>query len=125
MSDIYDPLSNAIIGTAIYVHGKLAPGLLESTYEECLGWALARRGFGVQRQCMLPIVFDGYRVRDAYRIDLLIDRQLIVEVKSVERILPVHEAQLRTYLRMSGHTTGLLFNFNTVRLKDGIRRITL
>ena len=125
MRDIYDPLSNAVIGTAIYVRRKLAPGLLESAYEECLAWALACRGFSVQRQCMLPIVFDGFRVRGAYRIDLLIDRQLIVEVKSVERILPVHEAQLRTYLRMSGQTIGLLFNFNTVRLKDGMRRISV
>ncbi|HEX8848385.1 MAG TPA: GxxExxY protein, partial [Gemmatimonadaceae bacterium] len=79
----------------------------------------------VQRQCILPIVFDGYRIGGAYRIDLLVDRQLVVEVKSVQRILPLHEAQVRTYLRMSGHKVGLVLNFNTVLLRDGIRRISV
>ena len=126
MRDDNDPLSEAVIGAGIYVHTKLGgPGLLESTYEDCLAWTLLRRGFTVRRQCILPIVFDGYRVGGAYRIDLLVDHELIVEVKSIERILPLHEAQVRTYLRMSGHEVGLLLNFNTVLLRDGIRRISI
>lgn len=125
MSDEYDPLSSIVIGEAIYVHKKLGPDLLESSYEECLGWRLLRGGLQVQRQVVMPLVFEGYRVPAAYRVDLIVDDQLIVEIKCVERILRVHEAQLRTYLRMSGLRVGLLFNFSEPLLRDGIRRITL
>ena len=125
MDGDYDPLSPLVIGEAIHVHKKLGPDLLESSYEECLGWRLLRRRIEVRRQVVMPLVFEGYLVRAAYRVDLLVAEQLIVEVKCVERILAVHEAQVRTYLRMSGLKVGLLFNFKTAVLKDGIRRITI
>ncbi|NUQ21876.1 MAG: GxxExxY protein [Gemmatimonadaceae bacterium] len=125
MRDDYDPLSFLVIGEGIHVHKRLGPDLLESAYEECLGWRLLRCGIRVRRQVVMPLVFEGYRIRAAYRVDMIVAEQLIVEIKCVERFLPVHEAQLRTYLRMSGLKVGLLFNFKTAVLKDGIRRITV
>ena len=125
MREDHDPLTDTVIGAAIHVHRVLGPGLLESTYEECLLWALTRRDIAVARQCELPIVFEGHRVNAAYRIDLVIEQRLIVEVKAVERIVPVHEAQLRTYLRLSGLKTGLLLNFLVPVMKDGIRRMSM
>ena len=125
MRDDHDPLTNSVIGAAIYVHQVLGPGLLESTYEECLTWALTKRDLNVHRQCELPIVFEGHRVNAAYRIDLVVEEKLILEVKAVERILPVHEAELRTYLRLSGMRTGLLLNFLVPVMKDGIRRMSM
>ena len=120
-----DQISGAIIGAAIHIHQRLGGGLLESAYDECLGYVLARSGLKVQRQLELPIVFEGHRLNSTYRVDLLVEKRLIVEVKSVERILPVHEAQLRTYLRLSGLDAGLLLNFCVPVMKDGIRRINL
>ena len=125
MREDHDPLTSTVIGAAIYVHRVLGPGLLETAYDECLTWALTRRNIAVERQQILPIVFEGYRANAAYRIDLLIEKQLIVEIKTVERILPVHEAQLRTYLRLSGLKTGLLLNFFVPVMKDGIRRMSM
>jgi GxxExxY protein len=120
-----DPLTGTIIGAAIYVHRMLGPGLLESAYEDCLAWALTSRGVTLHRQRILPVTFEGRQIEAAYRIDLLIEEAVIVEVKSVERILPVHEAQLRTYLRLSGLKTGLLLNFLVPVMKDGIRRMSM
>ena len=125
MRDDHDALTSTIIGAAIYVHQALGPGLLESTYEECLTWALTKRGLDVRRQLELPIVFEGNRVNAAYRIDIVVEQKLILEIKTVERILPVHEAQLRTYLRLSGLKTGLLLNFLVPVMKDGIRRMSM
>ena len=125
MRDDHDPLTGAVIGAAIYIHDKLGPGILESAYEECMAWVLARRGIALRRQCTLPIVFEGHAIRAAYRIDLLVDDRLIVEVKTVDTILPVHEAQVRTYLRMSGMRVALLLNFRVPVMKHGIRRISL
>ncbi len=125
MREDHDPLTSIVIGAAIYVHRVLGPGLLETAYDECLTWALTRRNVAVERQKVLPIVFEGYRANAAYRIDLLIEKQLILEVKAVERILPVHEAQLRTYLRLSGLKTGLLLNFFVPVMKHGIRRMSM
>jgi GxxExxY protein len=121
----HDPLTNTVIGAAIYVHQRLGPGLLESSYEQCLAWALAAREISVRRQVELPVIFEGHRLDAAYRIDLLINESLVVEIKSVVRILPVHEAQLRTYLRLSGIGTGLLLNFLVPVMKDGIRRMSM
>ena len=125
MRDDHDPLTSIVIGTAIYVHQRLGPGLLESSYEQCLTWALTAREFSVRRQVELPVVFEGHRLDAAYRIDLLINETLILEIKAVDRILPVHEAQLRTYLRLSGLKTGLLLNFLVPVMKDGIRRMSM
>ena len=116
-----DALSGAIIG-AIEVHKALGPGLLESVYEQCLGIALRKSGHRVDRQVELPIEFMGERVSPAYRLDLLVDDQVIVEVKAVEKVLPVHEAQLVSYLKLADKRVGLLLNFNSAYLRDGVIR---
>jgi GxxExxY protein len=118
-----DPLTHSIIGAAIEVHRLLGPGLLESTYEECLCLELTLLGIPFERQVPLPIVYKSMTLLRAYKPDLLIDNAVIVELKTVEKILPVHEAQILTYLRLSGLERGLLFNFNSVPLKAGIRRL--
>ena len=125
MREDHDPLTGTVIGAAIYIHQTLGPGLLESTYEECLTWALTRRKLELRRQVELPIVFEGHRVNAAYRIDIVVEQKLILEIKAVEHVLPVHEAQLRTYLRLSGLKTGLLLNFLVPVMKDGIRRMSM
>ena len=125
MREDHDPLTSTVIGAAIYVHQSLGPGLLESTYEECLTWALTRRNLAVRRQVELPVTFEGHQVNAAYRIDLVVQDRLIVEVKAVERIHSIHEAQLRTYLRLTGFKTGLLLNFLVPVMKDGIRRMSM
>jgi GxxExxY protein len=119
-----DPLTEQIIGAAIEVHRALGPGLLESTYEQCLAWELEQRGADVRRQVALPVVYKNVRITDGYRLDLLVD-DIVVEVKGVDRIHPIHEAQLLTYMRLSGMRTGLLLNFHTALLRDGIRRFRL
>jgi GxxExxY protein len=119
-----DPLSYRVIGAAIEVHRFLGPGLLESAYEECLCLELSLLGIPFERQVPLPIVYKSMTLLRAYKPDLLIDNAVIVELKTIEKILPVHEAQLLTYLRLSGLERALLFNFNSVPLKSGIRRLT-
>ena len=118
-------LSDRVIGHAIEVHRHLGPGLLESAYEECLCYELTKAGLAYERQLPLPVTYKEIRLDVAYRIDLVVDRRLIVEVKTVERLLPIHEAQLITYLRLSGIQIGLLLNFHTPALKDGLRRLML
>ena len=117
------PLTHRIIGAAIEVHRLLGPGLLESTYEECLCLELTLLGIPFERQVQLPIVYKSMTLLRAYKPDLLVDSAVIIELKTVEKILPVHEAQMLTYLRLSGLERGLLLNFNSVPLKAGIRRI--
>ncbi len=112
----------AVVGAALVVHRALGPGLLESAYELCLGRELELRGHRVDRQLPLPIDFKGVRMDAAYRMDLLVDRSVVVEVKAVESLVPVHDAQLLTYLRLSGHRLGFLVNFHTPLIKQGIRR---
>ncbi len=121
--DYLNKLSNDVIGAAIEVHKELGPGLLESTYEASLQRELALRGIDSIRQLMLPISYKGLVIPDAYRIDLLAERKLVVELKTVESLLPIHSAQLLTYLHMSDNHLGLLINFHTILLKDGIKRI--
>ena len=118
-----DPLTHRIIGAAIEVHRQLGPGLLESTYEECLCLELSFQNIPFERQIRLPIVYKSVTLLRAYKLDLLIDKAVIVELKTVDKILPVHEAQLLTYLRLSRLERALLFNFNSVPLKSGIRRL--
>ncbi|HEY7577843.1 MAG TPA: GxxExxY protein [Acetobacteraceae bacterium] len=119
--DTGDP-TNRIIGLAIKVHRKLGPGLLESVYEECLCWELAHDGLAFRRQVPLPVIYEDIRLKCAYYADIIVEQSVLLELKSVERILPVHEAQALTYLRLSGCRVGLLMNFNSVMLKDGLRR---
>ncbi len=123
--DGHDALTESIIGAAIEVHKALGPGLLESAYEECLTIALRSRGHEVQRQIELPIEFMGHTIRPAYRIDMIVNNQVVLEIKAIEAILPIHEAQLLTYLKLSGKRVGLLINFCVPVLKDGIRRRVL
>ena len=118
-------LTRCVIGLAIEVHSCLGPGLLESAYEECLCIELERSGIAFGRQVPLPITYKGTCLDLSYRMDAAIGDQLIVEIKAVEKVLSIHKAQLLTYLRPSGYPTGLLLNFNTVVLKDGIHRVAL
>ena len=120
-----DPLSERVIGLGIAVHRALGPGLLESAYEECLCLELALAGLGVARQVPLPIVYRSIRLDCGYRLDVVVEDKLILEIKSVERLLPIHDAQVLTYLRLSGRKTALLMNFNSVTLRDGLRRFVL
>jgi GxxExxY protein len=120
-----DELTERIIGLAIEVHRLLGPGLLESTYEECLCLELKRSDVGFKRQVSLPVIYKGLKLDCGYRLDLVVDNRVIVEVKSIERLIPIHEAQLLTYVKLSNIRTGLLLNFNCVVLKDGIRRMML
>lgn len=117
-----DSLTHRIIALAMRVHTRLGPGLLESAYERCLCHEFDQNALAYNRQVDLPIDYDGIRLDCGYRADLIIDDDVILELKSVERILPLHEAQLLTYLRLSRCRIGLLLNFNTLSLKDGIRR---
>lgn len=107
------------------MHRQLGPGLLESAYEECLCFELLQSGTHCERQVPQPILYKGTRLECGYRMDVVVERELIVEVKSVERLLPIHDAQVLTYLRLSGLKIGLLINFNTPMLKDGIRRLVM
>lgn len=116
-------VSEKIIGSAIKVHKVLGPGLLESTYETCLHHELIKTGFSVDRQKSLPVFYDGLNIDNGYRIDLMVENKVVVELKAVEKVLPVHEAQLLSYLRLSKSNLGLLINFNTKYLKDGIYRV--
>jgi len=115
-------LSGAVIDAAMEVHSALGPGLLESAYEACLKHELILRGMKALNQVVLPITYKGIAIDNGYRIDLLVEDRLIVELKSTDRILPIHEAQLLSYLKMSNKKIGLILNFNVPRLKHGIKR---
>lgn len=118
-----DWLSNQLIGAAIEVHKHLGPGLLESVYETCIFQELTQQGLQVERQKFLPICYKGVMLDTSYRLDLVLESLVIAEIKAVEAFLPVHEAQLLTYLKLSGCKVGLLINFNVPLLKDGIKRL--
>jgi GxxExxY protein len=113
------------IDAAVQVHKTLGPGLLESAYEHCLAHELTLRGVAVQRQLGLLVVYQGEKLDAGYRLDLVVDSSVIVEVKSVEALAPIHHAQVLTYLKLSGLRIGLLINFNVVLLKQGIHRLVL
>jgi GxxExxY protein len=121
-----DPLSNQIIGAAIEVHKQLQPGLLESAYESCLAHELSLRNVPFERQAPVPVNYKGEHVDGGFRLDLWIDRLVVVELKAVEKVLPIHEAQILTYLKLTRCRLGLILNFNAHRLKfGGITRIAL
>jgi GxxExxY protein len=119
-----DPVTDQIIGAAIEVHRNLGPGLLESAYEQCLCRELSLRGIPFQRQLALPVGYKGALIDCGYRIDLLVYERVILELKAVDHLMPVHLAQILTYLKLSGHHVGLLINFNVTSLRQGIRRVT-
>ena len=117
-----DPRTSPIIGAAIEVHRQLGPGLLESVYEECLCHELYLRGLAFERQVALPVSYKGLQLDCGYKIDLIVEREVVVELKAVEKILPIHEAQLLTYLKISGKRVGLIINFDVPLLTRGIIR---
>lgn len=121
--DQLNEISGRVIEYAIKVHRALGPGMLEGAYEICLMHELAQNGFRVRSQVTLPIVYDGIKLDAGYRIDLLVEDAIIVELKALDRLHPVHEAQLLSYLRMSELKLGLLINFNVKLLRDGVRRV--
>lgn len=121
----FDELSNKVIGCAIEVHRNLGPGLLESTYEQCLATELADAGIPFQLQAELPVTYKGKKIDCGYRIDVFVDNALILELKSVNGFLPIHEAQLLTYMKLANARTGLLINFNVKLLRNGIKRMVL
>jgi GxxExxY protein len=125
MPDAEAYLTERVIGLAIEVHRQLGPGLLESAYEECLCFELKQAALPFARQVALPVMYKGTRLDCGYRMDVVVENQLIIEIKAIERIMPIHEAQMLSYLRLSGHKIGLLMNFHSVMLKDGIRRFVL
>jgi len=120
---IENDLSKKIIGCAIEVHRQLGPGLLESAYQECLYYELKQAGFQVQKEKPMPIVYKEVKLDHGYRIDLLVEEKVVIEIKTVEAFNDVHTAQVLTYLRLGKYKLGLLFNFQTTILKSGIKRV--
>jgi GxxExxY protein len=118
-----DQITNAIIGAAIEVHRELGPGLLESAYEECLCHELSLRGLSFERQVPLPVRYKTVLLDCGYRMDLVVEKLIVVDLKTVEKLIPIHEAQLLTYLKLYSRQVGLLVNFQVPALKDGLRRI--
>lgn len=121
-AESYTKLTSEIIAAAIEVHRRLGPGLLESAYEACLAYELRERGVKVLTQIGLPVIYDEVELEVGYRIDLLVEDTVIIELKAVEKVIALHEAQLISYLKLSGRKVGLLLNFNVAVLKDGITR---
>lgn len=120
-----DRAARAVVDAAFQVHRALGPGLLESTYEACLARELEDRAIPYARQVGLPISYKGMTLDTGYRLDLIVDDKVIVELKSVDALLPIHKAQTLTYLKLSGYRLGLLINFNVALIKDGIKRVAL
>ncbi|NVJ84718.1 MAG: GxxExxY protein [Algoriphagus sp.] len=116
-------ITEKIIGEAIYVHRKLGPGLLESTYQHCLFQRLKSLGLKVEMEKPLPVYFDGLKLDCGYRMDIVVEDQIILELKSIKKIRDIHKAQMITYLKLSGYRIGLLINFNVLRLVDGLIRL--
>ena len=120
-----DKVAKQVVDAAFSVHSSLGPGLLESVYEVCLAHELGKRGLKVERQIALPVIYDKLRLHAGLRFDALVEGCVVVELKAVEKILPVHKAQILTYLKLSGHRLGLLINFNVPVIKNGIVRMVL
>ena len=120
-----EALTEQVIGAGITVHRVLGPGLLESVYEECLGLELQRSGIAHVRQAAIAVSYRDVQLQSGFRIDVLVENMLVVEIKASERNVPLHSAQVLTYMRLGGFRTGLLLNFNTVKLIDGLKRFAL
>ncbi len=118
-----DKITKEIIGSAIEIHKELGPGLLESAYETCLEYELTQKGFDLERQKILPVRYKKIELDAAYRLDIVVENRVIIELKAVENLLPIHTAQLLSYLKLAELPVGLLINFNVPKLKDGIKRI--
>jgi GxxExxY protein len=120
----FDDGSDQIIGACIEVHRHLGPGLLESAYEHCLAYELSLRGFRFERQRPVPVAYKGVRLHCGYRLDIVVEDKFIVEIKAIERLLPIHQAQVLTYLKLTGLPVAFLVNFNVAVLKDGLRLLS-
>ncbi len=120
---IENDISKKIIGSAINVHQSLGPGLLESAYQECLYYKLQKEGLFVEKEKPMPLIFEEVRLDCGYRLDLLVERKVVIEIKSVEALTDVHLAQVLTYMKLGDYRLGLLINFNVVLLKNGIKRV--
>ena len=118
-------LSNEIIGLAIKVHKALGPGLLESSYKECLFYEITRAGYFAEKEKTLPLIYETVKLDVGYRIDILVENKLVIEVKAVDALADIHTAQVLTYLKLSGNRLGLLINFNVTLLKNGIKRLVI
>jgi GxxExxY protein len=116
-------IANKVIGLAIEVHSALGPGLLESAYQECLFYKIGKAGLKVEKEKPMPLVFEDVKLECGYRIDLLVENKLVIEIKSVESLNDVHLAQTLTYMKLGNYKLGLLINFNVALLKNGIRRV--
>ena len=116
-------IGEAVLGAAMKVHSAVGPGLLESVYEVCLAYELEKQGHEIRRQVSLPVEYDGKRIDAGFRPDILVADKVLVEVKAVERMAPIHTAQILTYLRLSGYKLGYLLNFNVVHMRDGIKQV--
>jgi GxxExxY protein len=123
MDDIQATITQQVIAGAMKVHTRLGPGLLESAYVECLCYELIKEGMFVEKQKPLPLVYESVKLECGYRLDLLVEHQVVVEIKSVEALADIHLAQVLTYLRLSNNKVGLLINFNVLRLKEGLKRV--
>jgi GxxExxY protein len=121
----YDPLTAKVIGCAIAVHRVLGPGLLESAYEECLCYELAQAGLNFRRKVSLPVVYKEVRLECGYRMDIVVEDRAVIELNTVDSLLPIHEAQHLTYLKLSGLQVGLILNFHVTVMKHGIKRMAL
>ena len=122
---VAEKLTEAIIGCAIDVHKALGPGLLESAYEECLCCELGLRSIKYQRQVSIPLEYKGFNLDCSFRIDIIVEDTVVLELKAIEKILPIHKAQILTYMKLSGKSIGLILNFNEVSLKNGLTRLVL
>jgi GxxExxY protein len=123
ISEAANHIAKQVVDAAFTVHSKLGPGLLESVYQACLMHELRKRQLNAKSQVELPVLYDNIRLDAGFRIDILVEQEVIIELKAVESIAPVHKAQLLTYLKLSGHRLGLLINFNVPLIKDGIQRL--
>ena len=120
---IENEISSKIIGAAIEVHRQLGPGLLESSYEKCLAFELMQNGLKIQTQVPVPVLYKGIKLDVSYRIDIIVEEKVIIEVKTVSELMPIHKAQLLTYLKLTRIKLGLLINFNSIKLIDGVKRV--
>ena len=123
-SDLED-LATALVDSAFKVHHTLGPGLLESVYESCVSIELTRRGIGYEKQAPMPLVYEGVNVDGGFRLDLLVEKSVVLEIKAVEKLLPIHPSQLLTYLKLANLRLGFLINFNVLMFKEGVKRIVL
>lgn len=120
---IENEISSKIIGAAIEVHRQLGPGLLESSYEKCLAFELMQNGLKIQTQVPVPVLYKGIKLDVSYRLDIIVEEKVIIEVKTVSELMPIHKAQLLTYLKLTRIKLGLLINFNSIKLIDGVKRV--